>query len=73
MDEFIKIIENAVSSKDEKLIITADTELVSGLGMTSLDMMVVVCELEHKYNKKIAIDKLVKAKTIADLYSLVKE
>lgn len=71
MEEFINIIENTISLKDEEIKITADSELVCDLGITSLDMMMLICELEHKYNKEISIEKLIEAKTISDLYAIV--
>ena len=72
MEEFIKMIEGSISLKDEELVITPEMELINDVGMTSLDMMVLVLEIERKYNIKIPLEKLVKVKTVSDLYSLVR-
>ena len=72
MEEFIKMIKGSISLNDEELVITPEMELINDIGMTSLDMMVVVLEIERKYNIKIPLEKLVKVKTVSNLYSLVK-
>ena len=48
-------------------------ELINDVGMTSLDMMVVVLEIERKYNKKLPLEKLMEVKTVTDLYALATE
>lgn len=70
MEDFIKL-EESISLKDEQLIITPTMELSNDIGMTSLDMMVVVMAIERKYEKKLTIESLMKVKTVSDLYSLV--
>lgn len=71
MDEFIKLIEESITLKDENLVITPDMELTADVGITSLDMMIVVLAIERKYNKNLTMENLMKAKTVADLYALV--
>lgn len=56
---------------EEQIVIEPEMELVNDIGLTSLDMMVVVCELERRYNKKIGIEKLKNVKTVNDLFLLV--
>ena len=73
MDDFIKLLEDSISLKDELLKITPDMELINDVGMTSLDMMVVVLEIERKYNKKLPLEKLMEVKTVTDLYALATE
>ena len=70
MEDFIKLLEDSISLKDEQLKITPDMELINDVGMTSLDMMVVVLEIERKYNKELPLEKLIEVKTVADLYTL---
>ena len=73
MEDFIKLLEDSISLKDELLKITPDMELINDVGMTSLDMMVVVLEMERKYNKKLPLEKLMEVKTVTDLYALATE
>ena len=70
MEEFIQLIENAISIKKEQITITPEMELVRDIGMTSLDMMVIVLEIERRYQKKLPFEKLAAAKTVMDLYRL---
>ncbi len=70
MDDFIKLLEDSISLKDEQLKIVPEMELINDVGMTSLDMMVVVLEIECKYNKKLPLEKLMEVKTVTDLYIL---
>jgi len=70
MEDFIKLLEDSISLKDEQLKITPEMELINDVGMTSLDMMVVVLEIERKYNKKLPLEKLMEVKTVTDLYAL---
>ena len=70
MEDFIKLLEDSISLKDEQLKITPDMELINDVGITSLDMMVVVLEIERKYNKKLPLEKLMEVKTVTDLYLL---
>jgi len=71
LEDFIKLIRETISLKEEQQVITPTMELSKDIGMTSLDMMVVVMAIERKYNKTLTIENLIKVKTISDLYSLV--
>ena len=73
MEDFIKLLEDSISLKDEQHKITPEMELINDVGMTSLDMMVVVLEIEHKYNKKLPLEMLMEVKTVTDLYMLTIE
>lgn len=73
MDDFIKLIEESITLKDENLKITPESELINDIGMTSLDMMVVVMKIERTYNKKLRFEKLMNVKTVADLYAVAVE
>lgn len=72
MESFIKMIEESISLKNEQLKITPETKLIDNLGMTSLDMMIVLFEIEHRYNKKIPLEDLRRVKTVKDLFLLIK-
>lgn len=72
MEDFIKLLEDSISLKDEQLKITPEMELINDVGMTSLDMMVVVLAIERKYNKKLPLEKLMEVKTVTDFYLLIK-
>lgn len=71
MEDFIKLIKESITLKDEQLVITPEMEISKDIGMTSLDIMVVVLAIERKYEKHLTIESLMKVKTVADLYSLV--
>ena len=73
MEDFIKLLEDSISLKDEQLKITPEMELINDVGMTSLDMMVVVLEIERKYNKRLPLEKLMEVKTVTDLFALTTE
>lgn len=73
MEDFIKLLEDSISLKGEQLKITPEMELINDVGMTSLDMMVVVLEIERKYNKKLPLEKLMEVKTVTDLFALATE
>ena len=73
MEDFIKLLEDSITLKDEQLKIIPEMDLINDVGMTSLDMMVVVLEIERKYNKKLPIKKLIEVKTVIDLYTLATE
>jgi acyl carrier protein len=71
VEDFIKLINESITLKDEQLVITPEMEISKDIGMTSLDIMVVVLAIERKYEKHLTIESLMKVKTVADLYSLV--
>ena len=72
MEDFIKLLEDSISLKDEQLKISPEMELIKDIGMTSLDMMVLVLEIERKYSKKLPLKRLMEVKTVMDFYLLIK-
>lgn len=70
MDEFLGIITKSIVSKDVPLPLTLGMELKNDLGLSSLDMMVILCELERSYQIEIPISKLAEVITLNDLYLL---
>lgn len=71
MDEFLGIIAKSIVSKDVPLSLTLGMELKNGLELSSLDMMVILCELERSYQIEIPLSKLAEVITLNDLYLLV--
>ncbi len=68
MDEqFIELIRKYTAS-DIEIIETSN--LRDDLGISSLGMFSLVCEMEQVYNKKINIIELVNVKTIGQLYKI---
>ena len=70
MDSFIVFLKEIITLKDEQMEIKPEMELVGDIGITSLDMMVIVLEIERKYNKNLPFEKLLNVKTVIDLYML---
>jgi len=52
--------------------ITQDTPLID-LGLSSLDMMIILCELEHAYGTDIRLDTLRGIRTVGQLYAAIME
>lgn len=71
MEDFIKFLKQQITIESDSLVITPDMDITEDVGMTSLDIMVVVLAIEQKYNKKLTIDSLMTVKTVRDLYNLV--
>lgn len=71
MDKFLSIIAKSIVSKDVPLALTPGMELKNDLGLSSLDMMVILCELERSYQIEIPLSKLTEVITLNDLYLLV--
>lgn len=55
---------------DIDIAITADTPLID-LGLSSLDMIMMACELEHIHGLTIRIDALKNVRTVGDFYTVV--
>lgn len=61
------LIELIKSQLDGDVVITQDTPLID-LGLSSLDMIVMTCELEHVYGLSVQIDALKNVNTVGQLY-----
>lgn len=68
LEILIEIIERI--KPDYGQTVTQDSNLRE-LGLTSLDMMILLCELEQSSNIKIQFDKIKEAKTVEQLYCLI--
>ena len=73
--EMIAKINDLISSgfeiEPEKLVPTA--QLKDDLGLDSLDAVDMLVYLEENFDIKVAGERLLQIKTMADVYSLVKE
>lgn len=70
MDEFITILKGIISRQDNDIDITPDSHLIRDLGVSSLEMMMIICKIEDYYNIKISLNDLQKAQTVLDLFNL---
>lgn len=68
-DKFIDILKKYSVSDVE---ITKDSTFLNDLGISSLGMFSMVCELEEAYNKKINIMGLINVKKVGQLYKIFK-
>ena len=65
---FIEILKN---NAYEGVEITAESNLFDDLGISSLGMFTVICEIESKFGKKINVMELVEVKTVKQLYDKI--
>lgn len=68
LDTLIEMIKR--QQPDAEIVITADTPFVD-LGLSSLDMIMIACELEHVHGLTIRIDALKNVKTVGQFYAAV--
>lgn len=69
-DKFVDILKKYSVSDVE---ITKDSTFLNDLGISSLGMFSMVCELEEAYNKKINIMGLINVKKVGQLYKIFKD
>ena len=65
-EKFIEILKNNAISGVE---ITPESNLFNDLGISSLGMFSVVCEIEKEFNVKFNVMELVDVKTVIELYN----
>lgn len=68
LSTLIKIIERLKPTCE--FAITEDT-LLRDLGLSSLDMMVLICELEQIWDTKVQLDMLQTTKTVKQFYATI--
>lgn len=68
-DKFIEILKNHSISDVE---ITEESTFLTDLGISSLGMFSMVCELEEAYGKKINVMGLINVKKVGQLYKIFK-
>ena len=71
MDKIIEIIRTEADEEYKDAEINADTDLQEDLDFNSLNMLVVVNEIEEEYSITIEIDDLKSIRTIGDIEKLV--
>ena len=64
-------LENIIKKVKPNVGELTSTTLISNAGLTSLDMMIVICEIEKQYARKVHIESLTKANTLGDLYTAI--
>lgn len=65
LDTLIEIIHR--QQPDSDIAITGDTSLMD-LGLSSLDMIMIACELEHVHGLSVQIDALRNIKTVGQFF-----
>lgn len=65
LDTLIEMIHR--QQPDSDIAITADTPLMD-LGLSSLDMIMIACELEHIHGLSVQIDALRNVKTVGQFF-----
>lgn len=65
ISEMIRQIRNS------DLLISPESNLRYELGLTSLDMMMLIVKLEEECNVNLSVDRIVNVKTVADLVAMV--
>lgn len=68
LKDLIKVIERFIP--DYKNSVTDET-LLTDLGLSSLDMMILICEIEKIYKIDIDLTMLKNIKTVKDFYAAV--
>ena len=66
-EKFINVLKKFAVSDIE---ITESSHFLNDLGISSLGMFSMVCELEKAYDKKINIMSLINIKTVGQLYKI---
>ena len=54
---------------DDTCVIAPASRLIQDLGLTSFEMMVLLCDIEETFNLTMEVDDMPKAVTLADLTS----
>ena len=69
-NEMKKIIGDHLYKKE---IVYITTDFKDELGLSSLDMFSIWCEMEEKYNRKIEKTDFMKCRCIVDIYNVIYE
>ncbi len=68
-EKLLKILEGYNENKLELSLITHDTTLVGDIGLSSLELIMIVCDIEKVYNVEISIDDVADFITVGDMIS----
>lgn len=64
LTQIIQTLETAAKHKEP---LTENSDLVTGLGLTSLELMQLICQIEDDFDISIPINILPEIRTIGDL------
>ena len=70
LERVINLLAAMTKSKDE---VTADSELIDDLGISSMDILFLITSLEEEFKIKIPVNAIRKMNTIADVAEIVDE
>ena len=70
LERVINLLAAMTESEDE---VTADSELIDDLGISSMDILFLVTSLEEEFNVKVPVNAIRKMYTIADVAEIVDE
>ncbi len=70
LERVINLLAAMTESKDE---VTADSELIDDLGISSMDILFLITSLEEEFKIKIPVNAIRKMNTIADVAEIVDE
>ncbi len=68
-EKLLKILEGYNENKLDLSLITYDTTLVGDIGLSSLELIMIVCDIEKVYNVEISIDDVADFITVGDMIS----
>ncbi len=69
---FIELTDIIKQNLPEEKNINPDTRLSDDLGLCSFDMMLIIMQIDKVVSKKLDLTAFSKAKTVDDLYKIVK-
>ena len=70
LERVINLLAAMTESEDE---VTADSELIDDLGISSMDILFLITSLEEEFKIKIPVNAIRKMYTIADVAEIVDE
>ena len=66
----IKLLETMKEPENE---VTADSELIEDLGISSMDLVALITSLEEEFEVKIPVSAIRKMYTVADVVEIIDE
>lgn len=68
-----KVIDLFATMADTEDEITADSELIEDLGISSMDVLCLICNLEEEFKVKVPEKQIRKMVTVADVVEIITE
>lgn len=68
-EKILQILEGYNENKLDLSLVTCDTTLVGDLGLSSLELIMIVCDIEKVYNVEISIEDVADFITVGDMIS----